>query len=166
LRENLIRSILTRTIGGNSKPKHPNNVYIIHHLFNANIEQGMTFPEHLRYSKDHEWVRVEGTIGIVGITDHAQHELGDIVYVDIPDTSATVKAGDTFGTIEAVKTVADLFAPVSGKIVEVHAALNDAPDVVNNDPYNEGWIVKIELADSAELETLMDATAYKALIGQ
>ncbi len=126
----------------------------------------MNFPENLRYTKEHEWVRVEGTIGVVGITDHAQSELGDIVYVDIPDASAEIKEGDTFGTIEAVKTVADLFAPVSGKIVEVHTALNDSPEFVNNDPYNDGWIVKIELANPSEVDALMDVAAYKALIGQ
>jgi glycine cleavage system H protein len=126
----------------------------------------MNFPDELKYTKDHEWVRVEGTIGVVGITDHAQSELGDIVYIDIPDANAEVKQGDTFGTIEAVKTVADLFAPLTGKIVEVHSTLNDTPESVNADPYTDGWIVKIELANPAELDELMDATAYKALIGQ
>jgi glycine cleavage system H protein len=125
----------------------------------------MTFPDNLRYSKEHEWVRVEGNIGVIGITDHAQNELGDIVYVDIPNASATIAAGDTFGTIEAVKTVADLFAPVSGTITEVHGALNDSPESVNTDPYGEGWIVKVELSNPAELDGLMDVVAYKALVG-
>ena len=126
----------------------------------------MTFPDTLKYTNDHEWVRVEGNIGIIGITDHAQGELGDIVYVDIPDASANFAQGATFGTIEAVKTVADLFAPVSGTIVEVHTALNDTPDLVNSDPYGDGWIVKIALSNPAELDALMDVAAYKTLVGQ
>jgi glycine cleavage system H protein len=127
----------------------------------------MTFPETLRYTKDHEWVRIEGNIAVVGITDHAQNELGDIVYIDIPNPEATLNAGDVFGTIEAVKTVADLFSPVSGKIVAVHTELNDSPDAVNTDPYNGGWIVKIELSNPAEIESmLMDSLAYRSLIGQ
>ena len=126
----------------------------------------MNFPDTLKYTKEHEWVRVEGTIAIVGITDHAQSELGDIVYVDIPEASATLKQGDTFGTIEAVKTVADLFSPVSGTITEVHSSVNDAPESVNSDPYNEGWLVKIEMSNPAEVDALMDVAAYKALVGQ
>ncbi|TAE30112.1 MAG: glycine cleavage system protein GcvH [Candidatus Kapaibacterium sp.] len=126
----------------------------------------MNFPDTLKYTKEHEWVRVEGTTAIVGITDHAQGELGDIVYVDIPDAAATLKQGDTFGTIEAVKTVADLFSPVSGTITEVHTAVNDAPESVNSDPYNEGWLVKIEMSNPAEVDALMDVVAYKALVGQ
>jgi glycine cleavage system H protein len=125
----------------------------------------MNFPENLKYTKDHEWVRVEGTTAIVGITDHAQSELGDIVYVDIPDANATLKQGDTFGTIEAVKTVADLFSPVSGTITDVHGAVNDAPESVNSDPYSEGWLVKIEMSNPSELDALMDVGAYKALVG-
>jgi glycine cleavage system H protein len=126
----------------------------------------MNFPDTLKYTKEHEWVRVEGNVAVVGITDHAQSELGDIVYVDIPNASAMLSAGDTFGTIEAVKTVADLFSPVSGTIVEVHTALNDAPELVNSDPYGEGWIVKIELSNAAEVAGLMDAASYTALVGQ
>ncbi|MFY7998059.1 MAG: glycine cleavage system protein GcvH [Candidatus Kapaibacteriota bacterium] len=126
----------------------------------------MTFPETLSYTKEHEWVRVEGTIGFVGITDHAQGELGDIVYVDIPDTGASVKQGDVFGTIEAVKTVADLYAPVSGTILEFNAAINDAPESVNNDPYGAGWIIKMELSNPSEVSALMDVASYKALVGQ
>lgn len=125
----------------------------------------MNFPDNLRYSKEHEWVRLEGSIGVIGITDHAQSELGDIVYLDIPDATATVKAGDIVGTIEAVKTVADLYSPVSGKIIEVHSALNDSPEAVNSDPYNEGWLIKIELSNPAELNELMVASAYQNLIG-
>lgn len=126
----------------------------------------MNFPDNLKYTKDHEWVRVEGSIGTVGITDHAQSELGDIVYVDIPNVTAAIAAGETFGTIEAVKTVADLFAPVSGTITEVHTALNDSPELVNSDPYGEGWIVKVQLANLAEIDGLMDAAAYRGLVGQ
>lgn len=126
----------------------------------------MTFPETLKYTKEHEWVRIEGNTAIVGITDHAQGELGDIVYVDIPDAGASVKQGDVFGTIEAVKTVADLFAPVSGTILEFNAAVNDAPEAINNDPYGAGWIIKVELSSPEEVGALLDVASYKALIGQ
>ena len=126
----------------------------------------MTFPATLKYTKEHEWIRVEGTIGTIGITDHAQGELGDIVYVDIPDTGASVQQGDVFGTIEAVKTVADLFAPISGTITEFNSAINDAPESVNNDPYGAGWIIKIELSNPDEVAALLDVASYKALIGQ
>ncbi|MDT3740900.1 MAG: glycine cleavage system protein GcvH [Candidatus Kapabacteria bacterium] len=125
----------------------------------------MNFPKDLKYTEDHEWVRVNGKIAEVGVTDHAQSELGDIVYIDIPDFDAKVKAGETVGTIEAVKTVADMFAPVSGKIVEVNTALNDAPETVNQDPYGAGWIVKIEMSNPAELDKLMDADTYSATLG-
>lgn len=125
----------------------------------------MSFPAELKYTNDHEWVRVEGNIGTIGVTDHAQGELGDVVYVDIADDLTELKSGETFGTIEAVKTVADLFAPVSGKVVEVNRALNDNPEVVNQDPYGNGWMVKIELSNPAELDALMDVEAYKALLG-
>ncbi|MDX9790220.1 MAG: glycine cleavage system protein GcvH [Candidatus Kapaibacterium sp.] len=126
----------------------------------------MIFPGELKYTDDHEWVRVNGNIAEVGVTDHAQSELGDIVYVDIPDSEAEVSKGDTFGTIEAVKTVADLLAPVSGKIVGVNSDLNDAPETVNKDPYGVGWIVKIEMSNPTELDSLMDSEAYKSFIGQ
>jgi glycine cleavage system H protein len=125
----------------------------------------MNFPENLKYTEDHEWVKLEGNIGTIGVTDHAQGELGDIVYIDIPEADATVNAGDSFGTIEAVKTVAEMYAPVSGKLVEVNSKLNDAPETVNSDPYGEGWIVKIELSNLAELDNLMDAATYKAKLG-
>ncbi|MBI2794358.1 MAG: glycine cleavage system protein GcvH [Ignavibacteria bacterium] len=124
----------------------------------------MNFPKDLKYTKDHEWVRVEGEIGTVGITDHAQSELGDVVYVDIPNADANLEAGAAFGTIEAVKTVADMYAPVSGTITEVNS-VNDSPEVINRDPYGKGWLVKIQLANPSELEGLLDADAYKALIG-
>ncbi len=126
----------------------------------------MKFPENLKYTKDHEWIKVEGNIGTIGITDHAQGELGDVVYIDIPDPEAQLNTGDSFGTIEAVKTVADLYAPVSGKITEVNTALNDAPETVNNDPYDGGWMIKLELSNPDELNDLLDVNAYKELIGQ
>ena len=124
----------------------------------------MNFPADLKYTSDHEWIRVEGDVGIIGVTDHAQGELGDVVYVDIPDASATVAMGGTFGSIEAVKTVADLYAPVSGQIIEVND-VNAAPDTVNKDPYGNGWLVKIKLSDPSELDGLMNVVAYKALVG-
>lgn len=126
----------------------------------------MTFPETLKYTKEHEWVRIEGNTATVGITDHAQGELGDIVYVDIPDAGASVKQGDVFGTIEAVKTVADLFAPVSGTILEFNTAVNDAPEAINDDPYGAGWIIKVEVSNPSEIGELLDVASYKALIGQ
>jgi len=125
----------------------------------------MNFPENLKYTEDHEWIRVEGNIGVVGVSDHAQSELGDIVYIDIPDAEAEVAMGDTFGTIEAVKTVADLLSPVSGKIIEVNSGLNDAPETVNKDPYGDGWIVKIEMSNLAELDSLMDVATYTSKLG-
>ncbi len=124
----------------------------------------MNFPADLLYTSDHEWIRVEGDVGTIGVTDHAQGELGDVVYVDIPDASATVSKGGTFGSIEAVKTVADLYAPVSGQLVEVND-VNSAPDSVNKDPYGSGWLVKIRISDPSELDALLKVDAYKALIG-
>lgn len=126
----------------------------------------MNFPADLKYTKDHEWIRVEGNVGVVGVTDHAQGELGDVVYIDITKSGEAVSSGDTFGSIEAVKTVADLYAPVSGTIIEVNGAINSAPESVNKDPYGAGWIVKIELSNPSELDGLMDVEAYKASIGQ
>ncbi len=125
----------------------------------------MNYPENLKYSEDHEWVRVNGDIAVIGITDHAQGELGDIVYVDIPDAEAELAVGDIFGTLEAVKTVADLLSPLSGKIVEFNSGLNDAPETINKDPYGEGWIVKVKINNMADLDSLMDAAAYIAKIG-
>lgn len=124
----------------------------------------MEFPSDLKYTKDHEWIRVEGNVGTVGVTEHAQSELGDVVYVDIPDANASVTPGSVFGSIEAVKTVADLYSPVSGAIVEVNN-VNDNPDIVNREPYTGGWLVKIELSNPSELDSLLDAAAYKALVG-
>lgn len=126
----------------------------------------MNFPDNLKYTKDHEWVRVEGNEGYVGITEFAQGELGDIVYVDIGTEGKSLAKDEVFGTVEAVKTVSDLFLPVSGKILQVNHALNDQPESVNKDPYGEGWMVKISIGNAAELNELMDAAAYRQLIGQ
>lgn len=124
----------------------------------------MNIPAELKYTIEHEWIRVEDGVGTIGVTEHAQGELGDVVYVDIPDASATVSKGDTFGSIEAVKTVADLYAPVSGQIVDVND-VNGSPEIVNSDPYGAGWLVKIKLSDASELDALMSADQYKAHIG-
>ncbi len=126
----------------------------------------MNIPDNLKYSNDHEWIRVEGNTGFVGITDFAQSELGDIVYVDIDPELKEVTADETFGTIEAVKTVSDLLSPVSGKLLEINPKLEDEPQLVNEDPYGEGWLIKVELTNPSELENLLDSNAYKALIGQ
>jgi len=124
----------------------------------------MNIPENLKYSEDHEWLKVEGNIGTEGITDYAQHELSDIVYVELPEVGREVSKGETIGTIEAVKTVADLYAVVGGRIVAVNENLKTHPELVNQDPYGEGWMVKIEIADTGEVESLMDASEYKKLI--
>lgn len=126
----------------------------------------MNFPEGLKYTDDHEWVKVEGNVGIIGVTDHAQSELGDVVYVDIDEDLEEIEKGNDFGTIEAVKTVADLYAPVTGKVLEVNTSINDSPEVVNQDPYGKGWMIKVELTNLDELNDLMDVDAYKAHVGQ
>ena len=125
----------------------------------------MTFPANLRYTKDHEWISLEGNVATIGITDYAQHELGDIVYVEVDTIGKTLEAGAVFGTVEAVKTVSDLFLPVSGTITELNPALNNAPELVNSDPYGEGWMVKMTVTNLADVEALMDATAYEAVVG-
>lgn len=125
----------------------------------------MNIPQNLKYSEDHEWLRIEGKEAYIGISDYAQHELGDIVFVDVDTEGEELSAGDTFGSIEAVKTVSDLLMPVSGKVLEVNAALEDNAAAINTDPYGEGWIIKIEMTDAAEADKLMDATAYSAHIG-
>jgi len=125
----------------------------------------MNFPANLKYSKDHEWIRIEGSTGFIGITEHAQSELGDIAYVDISENTTEVKFGEIFGTIEAVKAVSDLISPATGKVLEINTALNDDPSVVNSDPYGNGWMIKIEITNPTELEQLMDAAAYKAMLG-
>lgn len=124
----------------------------------------MNIPAGLKYTEDHEWIKVEGNIGTIGVTEHAQGELGDVVYVDIADDLTEMTAGEVFGTIEAVKTVADLLAPVSGKVVEINSSLNDNPEIVNKEPYTGGWMVKVELSNPAELDSLMDAAAYEAFL--
>ncbi len=125
----------------------------------------MNIPAELKYSKDHEWIRLEGETAYVGITDFAQHELGDIVFVDIDTVDETLEAEEVFGAIEAVKTTSDLLMPVAGTVIEFNEALEDAPETVNNDPYGEGWIIKVQVANPAELDGLLDAEAYKELIG-
>lgn len=126
----------------------------------------MNFPENVNYSSDHEWVRVEGNEAYVGITDFAQDELGEIVYVDVTSEGETLSQGEVFGSIEAVKTVSDLMMPLSGEILEVNAKLEDAPELVNQDPFGEGWIIRVALEDSGELDQLMSASAYKKFIGK
>ena len=125
----------------------------------------MEVKENLSYTNDHEWIKIEGNIASVGITDFAQSELGDIVYVEVDTLDETLEAEAVFGTVEAVKTVSDLFLPVSGEIIELNEALEDAPEQVNEDPYGAGWMVKVKCSDVSEIESLLDATAYKALIG-
>ncbi len=124
----------------------------------------MQIPEDLKYTKDHEWARIEGDVVTVGITDFAQSELGDIVYVELPEAGDEAAAGESFGTIEAVKAVSDMFAPLSGEIVEVNESLTDEPETINKDPYGDGWIIKIKVSDKAELDDLLDKAAYEALI--
>lgn len=126
----------------------------------------MSTPATLKYTKDHEWVRVEGTTAVIGITEFAQGELGDIVYVDIKSVGQSLNQHDVFGTVEAVKTVSDLFMPVSGKVLEVNPALEADPAKVNADPYGDGWMVKVEISDAAQVAALLDATAYDALTGK
>lgn len=126
----------------------------------------MNFPENLKYTKDHEWVSVEGNIATIGITDFAQKELGDIVFVDVDTENEDLNQNDVFGTVEAVKTVSDLFLPVSGLIAEFNKELDDSPELVNGDPYGKGWMVKVEMSNPDELNGLMDASAYKVLVGE
>jgi glycine cleavage system H protein len=125
----------------------------------------MNFPSNLQYTKDHEWISLEGDIATVGITDFAQRELGDIVYVEVETVGKTMIAGEVFGTVEAVKTVSDLFLPVSGTILELNAELAGAPELVNNDPYGKGWMIKMKLSNPADTNTLMDAKAYEKMVG-
>ena len=126
----------------------------------------MNIPENLKYTNDHEWVLVNDNIGTIGVTDYAQGELGDVVFVDIDPNLAEVKKGKSVGTIEAVKTVSDMYAPFSGKVVEINSKLANNPEIINTDPYGDGWMIKIEISDTSELEDLLDAAGYKALIGQ
>jgi len=124
----------------------------------------MNFPKNLRYTKDHEWIKLDGNVATIGITDYAQRELGDIVYVEVETVGKSLKAGDVFGTVEAVKTVSDLFLPVDGSITELNSALANSPESVNNDPYGEGWMVKMKVNNPGDVEALMDAAAYEAQV--
>ncbi len=126
----------------------------------------MDFPTNVKYTNEHEWIRLEGEEAYVGITDYAQTQLGDIVFVDVPTEGETLEKGETFGSIEVVKTVSDLFLPVGGEILEVNPALEENPELVNKDPYGEGWIIRIKPTDVSEAEELLDAEAYKKLINE
>ena len=125
----------------------------------------MNIPQNLKYSNDHEWIRIEGDEAFIGITDFAQGQLGDIVFVDVDTVGETLEANEVFGSIEAVKTVSDAFIPVGGEILEFNEALNDAPDTVNKDPYGEGWMIKIKMTDPSQVDALLTAEQYAALIG-
>lgn len=125
----------------------------------------MSFPAQLRYTKEHEWISIEGNTATIGITDYAQRELGDIVFVEVDSIGKTLEAGAVFGTVEAVKTVSDLFLPVAGTITELNPALSGAPELVNNDPYGEGWMIKMTVANPEDVAALLDAAAYEALVG-
>ena len=124
----------------------------------------MNIPEELKYTEEHEWIRLEGNIATVGITDFAQSELGDIVYIEVDTLDSEINSNDVFGTVEAVKTVSDLFMPVTGKVIEVNSSLEDAPEVVNDDPYGQGWIIKNEVTNPTDVETLMSSDNYRNLI--
>ncbi|WP_166383629.1 MULTISPECIES: glycine cleavage system protein GcvH [unclassified Polaribacter] len=124
----------------------------------------MNLPSELKYTKDHEWIKIEGDVATVGITEFAQGELGDIVYVDVDTLDDTVEEGDVFGSVEAVKTVSDLFMPLTGEVIEFNEELEDEPELVNSDPYGKGWMIKIKISDSSQINDLLDATAYKELI--
>ncbi|MFK7970866.1 MAG: glycine cleavage system protein GcvH [Bacteroidia bacterium] len=125
----------------------------------------MNFPNELKYTEDHEWIRIEGNVATIGITAYAQSELGDIVYVEVETLDEELESNDVFGSVEAVKTVSDLYMPIDGKVIEVNAALEDDPELINNDPYGEGWIIKLSI-DGADLSELLDADTYKSKIGQ
>jgi glycine cleavage system H protein len=124
----------------------------------------MNIPSDLKYTKDHEWIKIEGNIATVGVTDFAQGELGDIVYVDVDTLDDTVEEGDVFGSVEAVKTVSDLFMPLTGEVSELNEELEDKPELVNTDPYGKGWMIKITISDNSQIDDLLDAEAYKTLI--
>lgn len=126
----------------------------------------MNIPEGFKFTNDHEYIKIDGNVGIIGITDYAQSELGDIIFVDMTTTvGAEVKQGDSLGSIEAVKTVSEVFSPISGKVIEINGAINDSPSVVNEDPYGQGWIIKIEPSNSDEINNLLDTKAYSELVG-
>ncbi|MEW6061362.1 MAG: glycine cleavage system protein GcvH [Bacteroidota bacterium] len=126
----------------------------------------MNFPEELKYTKDHEWIRIEGNIGTVGITDYAQSELGDVVFVELPAVGKKVEFGQSFGTVEAVKAVSDLYSPVTGEVTEINKEIQDSPELVNKEPYERGWMIKVKLANIEEVKNLLDAEAYKKLIAK
>lgn len=124
----------------------------------------MSYPSDYRYTQEHEWVRLEGNLATIGITDYAQHELGDVVYVDLPKVGAKLNAGESFGTVESVKAVSDIYAPVSGEVAEVNSALTETPEVINKDPHGKAWLIKLKLVNSSEVSKLMDAAAYEAFL--
>lgn len=126
----------------------------------------MNIPDNIKYSNDHEWVSVDGNVAKIGITDYAQDELGDIVFIDINPELSEVTKGEPFGTIEAVKTVSDLFGPISGKVLELNNTIIDSPEIINSDPYGKGWMIKVEISDPSELDTLLDSADYQQLLGQ
>ena len=126
----------------------------------------MNFPENLKYTKDHEWIRIEGTIGTVGITEYAQGELGDVVFVELPKIGAKVESGQSFGTVEAVKAVSDLYSPVTGEVTEINKEIQDSPELVNKESYERGWMIKIQIDNPSEVNSLLDAEAYKKLIAK
>ncbi|HHB0024865.1 TPA: glycine cleavage system protein GcvH [Staphylococcus aureus] len=126
----------------------------------------MAVPNELKYSKEHEWVKVEGNVATIGITEYAQSELGDIVFVELPETDDEINEGDTFGSVESVKTVSELYAPISGKVVEVNEELEDSPELVNESPYEKAWMVKVEISDESQIEALLTAEKYSEMIGE
>lgn len=125
----------------------------------------MNIPENLKFTKDHEWIKIDGDVATIGITDFAQSELGDIVFVDVETVDETIEKDEVFGSVEAVKTVSDLFMPVSGEVIEFNEDLEDTPEKINTSPYDEGWIIKVKISDSSQIEDLLDAAAYKEIIG-
>jgi glycine cleavage system H protein len=126
----------------------------------------MAYPANLKYTKDHEWIRVEGDIGTVGITDYAQHELGDVVFVELPIVGAKLNAGQSFGTVESVKAVSEIFSPASGEVTEINSSLASAPEKINQEPHGAAWLIKLKLADKKQLQSLMDAPSYEAYIAE
>jgi glycine cleavage system H protein len=126
----------------------------------------MNFPENLKYTKDHEWIRIESGVGVIGITDYAQGELGDVVFVELPSAGKKLERGQSFGTVEAVKAVSDLYSPVSGEVKEINKAIQDSPEIVNKEPYEGGWMLKVAIDNPKEIEGLLDAAAYKKLVGE
>lgn len=141
------------------------HISILNKFVNIKKERKMNTPSELKYTKDHEWIKIEGNVATIGITDFAQGELGDIVYVDVDTVDEEINGGDVFGSVEAVKTVSDLFLPISGKVIEFNASLEDQPELLNSDPYGNGWIIKLEIAEGADHSELLSAEDYQAIIG-